>query len=109
MSGSPTFALEALACAVLGIVLWVACAGVGFAVAPRAPGSDGEPSRLASQPSIGWMHQRLPTSKPATVIDWAIGEPSAAVRIRSSTGMSIPSSARRSRNADVLLSCATFG
>ena len=28
----------------------------------RSVYSVGEPSRLASQPSIGWMHQRLPTS-----------------------------------------------
>ena len=33
----------------------------------RSVCSDGEPSRLASQPSIGWMHQRLPTAKPANL------------------------------------------
>ena len=55
----------------------------------------GEPSRLASQPSIGWMHQRLPTSKPATFIGRASGEPSAADRTRSSIGSASPSSASR--------------
>ena len=44
----------------------------------RSVCSDGEPSVLASQPSIGWMHQRLPTSKPPIAIGCASGEPSAA-------------------------------
>jgi hypothetical protein len=41
VSGSATFAFEVVACAVLGLVLWVACAGVGGALLPaRAPAPD---------------------------------------------------------------------
>ncbi len=48
MSGSPTFALQVLACALGGIVLWAACAGVGYGVVGRlvaaAPGAEVEPA-----------------------------------------------------------------
>lgn len=47
MSGSPSFALEVLACALGGIVFWAACAGVGFGVIGRrveSPGDEIEPA-----------------------------------------------------------------
>ena len=44
MSGSPSFALEVLACAFGGIVLWVACAGAGYGViGPTGDGGIGRP------------------------------------------------------------------
>ena len=58
----------------------------------RSVCSEGEPSALASQPSIGWMHQRLPTVKLPTLIGVASGEPASAERISSSMGSDWPSS-----------------
>ena len=69
----------------------------------RSVCGDGEPSRLASQPSIGWMHQRLPTRKPPIEIGAASGEPCSAVRIWSSTGRSSASSCQpRAKRLDAL-------
>src|SRR5690606_32384745 len=68
----------------------------------------GLPSGLASQPSIGWMHQRLPTLNPPISRGCAIGEPASAVRISGSMGISQPSEAKRSRRASTVLIWATL-
>ena len=75
----------------------------------RTVSSDGEPSNSASQPSIGWMHQRFPTVKPSIVMGRASGDPAAEVRIESSTGRSSPNSATLAHNASAVLSCTILG
>jgi hypothetical protein len=37
MRNSPRFALDVLACAALGMILWAACAGVGYRILPGRP------------------------------------------------------------------------
>lgn len=46
MSNSPRFAFDVVACAVLGITLWAACAGIGFRIFPQPlpAQSDDEPA-----------------------------------------------------------------
>jgi hypothetical protein len=53
VSGSAGFALDVVACAALGLMLWAACAGIGFRILPGSPAlrADDEPASWR-QPGI---------------------------------------------------------
>ena len=52
MSNSPHFAFDVVACALLGIGLWAACAGIGYRILPRTSPPDGQEAAGWRQPGI---------------------------------------------------------